>query len=449
MLRRSIKERGWGETLDWAVSLLVCVAEFYMYYDFFGGFFYLRGSFRILWKRVLALISLGTCLFGINLLGNSYVNLIASAMLLWICCMMFYQGSIGKKALCSIVALFVVVGCEFLFNVLLNIRVFVERQKSVTNLADFPWQIFTMKLMTFIIFIMIKQCGAYTKQEMRSRIFLYYLCIPISSVGIMLMTYYIGMNDSMGQVERGLFSACFAIMLFGNMAVFRAFCRYSEELVRNAEQKLVISRQSMELQYYGQVQSMDREQKEFIHNVSNCLKVIGVMARENKAESILSVLQGLHVELEKNVSEVLCKNPAVNTVLAEKKASAQREGIELDAYVEPGVNLDWITYADIITMLGNLLDNALRAAGHADCRTVTVRIYAQNGGELWIVKIQNHYKGELIRTGEGFLTTKEEGGIHGIGIQSVKKTARKYGGDLQCIVEGQLFTAVLLLPNGT
>ena len=92
-----------------------------MYYYFFGGFFYLRGSFRILWKRVLALISLGTCLFGINLLGNSYVNLIASAMLLWICCMMFYQGSIGKKALCSIVALFVVVGCEFLFNVLLTV----------------------------------------------------------------------------------------------------------------------------------------------------------------------------------------------------------------------------------------------------------------------------------------------------------------------------------------
>ena len=51
MLRRSIKERGWGETLDWAVSLLVCVAEFYMYYDFFGGFFYLRGSFRIFMEK--------------------------------------------------------------------------------------------------------------------------------------------------------------------------------------------------------------------------------------------------------------------------------------------------------------------------------------------------------------------------------------------------------------
>ena len=68
-----------------------------MYYDFFGGFFYLRGSFRILWKRVLALISLGTCLFGINLLGNSYVNLIASAMLLWICCMMFIREVLEKR----------------------------------------------------------------------------------------------------------------------------------------------------------------------------------------------------------------------------------------------------------------------------------------------------------------------------------------------------------------
>ena len=139
MLRRSIKERGWGETLDWAVSLLVCVAEFYMYYDFFGGFFYLRGSFRILWKRVLALISLGTCLFGINLLGNSYVNLIASAMLLWICCMMFYQGSIGKKALCSIVALFVVVGCEFLFNVCFPVDSFIGKFPMARHLFFFSF----------------------------------------------------------------------------------------------------------------------------------------------------------------------------------------------------------------------------------------------------------------------------------------------------------------------
>lgn len=322
----------------------------------------------------------------------------------------------------------------------------MQKQESVGNLSDIPWHFFTMKLLTYILLTIIKQFYGRSKQEVDGRMFLYYLCIPLSSVGIMLLTYYIGMDDSMGQAERGLFSACFAAMLFGNMAVFQAFCRYSEELARNAEQKLIISKQSMELQYYGQIKNLDARHRDFIHNVSHYLRAIGELARENKVGPIFSILQGLNVELEKNVSETYCKNPVINAILAEKKGTAQKDGIELDAYVEPEVNMDGILDTDIITILSNLLENALRAAGSAECKKVTVRMYVQNGGCFQAVKIQNHYQGKILQTENGFLSTKKESGIHGIGIQSVRKTAQKYGGDLECFVEGQVFTAILLLP---
>lgn len=350
------------------------------------------------------------------------------------------------KVLCCIVTFFVMVGCEFLFNALLSIRVFVEKQESVLNLSDFPWQVFTMKLMTYVLLLIIKQFYGYSNQEVKGRMLLYYLSIPLSSIGIMLMTYYIGIDVPMGQTEKGLFSACFTVMLFGNITVFRVFCHYCAGLTQNAEQELVIAKQSMELQYYSQMKDLDARNQEFIHNISHHLKAIGELARENESGSILSVLHGLQVELEKNVSEVYCKNSVINAVLAEKKASAQKEGVELDIYVEPGIMMGGVTDIDIITMLGNLLDNALHAASTSENKEVTVRIYTQNRGGIQVIKIQNHYKGKVLQTGNGFRSTKKASGIHGIGIKSVQKTVKKYKGDLECFVDGQLFTVVLLLP---
>lgn len=432
--------------MDHVILLLSCVAEICIFYDFFCGFFNLRVCFQVLWKRVLLILSLAVCLFCVNLLGNTYLNLACTCLIIWGCCTLLFRGYVGMKVLCGIVALLVGVGCEFLFSVLLSIPVFMEKQESVVNLSDIPWHFFTMKLLTYILLTIIKQIYGNLKQGVEGGMFLYYLCIPFSSVGIMLLTYYIGMDASMGQAEKGLFSACFAAMLFGNMAVFRAFCRYSTELARNAEQELVISKQSIELQYYSQMKNLDARHQEFIHNASHYLKAIGELARENEADSILSVLQGLNVELEKTVAETYCKNSVINAVLAEKKAAAQREGVEMDIYVEPGIVVDGVLDVDIITMLSNLLDNALRAAKTAECKVVTVRMYIQNGGGFQAVKIQNYYKGEVLQTDNGFLSTKKDDGIHGIGIRSVQNTARKYGGELECFVEGQLFTAILLLP---
>ncbi len=432
--------------MDHVILLLSCVAEICIFYDFFCGFFHLRDSFQALWKRVLMLFLLIMCQFCVNLLGNSYLNLVCSCLVIGVCCMLLFRGHMGMKALCCIIALFVAAGCEFLFSALLSISAFIHKQGIVTNLSDIPWHFFTMKLMTYILLTTIKQFYGYSKQEIGVRMFVYYICIPLSSIGIMILTYYIGMDASMGEVEKGLFSACFAIMVFGNMAVFRAFCRYSAELARNAEQELVISKQSIELQYYSQMKNLDARHQEFIHNASHYLKAIGELARENEADSILSVLQGLNVELEKTVAETYCKNSVINAVLAEKKAAAQREGVEMDIYVEPGIVVDGVLDVDIITMLSNLLDNALRAAKTAECKVVTVRMYIQNGGGFQAVKIQNYYKGEVLQTDNGFLSTKKDDGIHGIGIRSVQNTARKYGGELECFVEGQLFTAILLLP---
>lgn len=435
------------EYLDIIVLFLSCIFEIYIYYDFFRAYLEFRSDNQTLGKRILLGFLAVISLFLVNTYGNSYMNILGFIIIIWLYCMVVFQANIGTRILYFLIALLVGSGCEFLFGILLSVPVYIKEQNSLVSLSDIPWQMFAMKLLTFVLFAIIKQFFGSSKKILNNKIFIYYLCIPIASIAIMLLTYYSGIGSSVGMKIKLLLSASFALMLFGNMVVINAFNRYSEELYINAEQKLIISKQAMDLQYYNQVQKLDDQYQDFIHNITHHLKTIGELAKENKNNNIISILQDLNIKLENNVLAIYCDNPVANSILSEKKSMAEKNNLDLDIYVEPGVSLTRISDADIITMLSNLLNNALRAAKHADEKLIIVRIYLENEGCFNIIKIENHFTGNILNTDSGFESTKKEKGIHGIGIKSVEDTAEKYDGYLECFVEDMLFTAILVLPT--
>lgn len=432
------------ECLDSIMLIISCIFEIYIYYDFFCAFFKFREENCVVYKKTgLGMLS-AIGLFIVNSYGNSYINLLGFITIMWLYCLIMFQASLGSRILYFLIALFVGSGCEFLFAILSGVSA-IKEENSVVSLSDIPWQILTMKLLTFVLFTVIKQFFGSSEKRMDVKNFMYYLCISASSIAIMLLTYYSGVDFSEEMKTRILLDASFVLMLWGNIFIFHLFNRYSKELCINAEQKLIISRQEMDLQYYNQVQKLDSQYQKFIHNITHHLKTIGELAKENQNNNIVSILQDLNIELENNALAIYCTNPVINAILSEKKSIAEKNFIDLDAYVEPGVTFAGISDADLIAMISNLLDNALHAAKEAENKKVVVRIYAENEGGFYFVKIKNHFPGVVRATESGFITTKKEYGIHGIGLKSVESIAKKYEGYLECFVEDDLFIAILVL----
>ena len=433
--------------LDNLIQLLCCIFEIYIYYDFFCAYFDFRQMFQVRWHRMTVGAISVRGLFLINSLGNSYMNLIGFIFIIWTSFVIVFQADIGSRVIYFFMALFIGAGCEFLFGILLSVPMYIQNQHSVVNLSSSPWHMFTMKLLTYILLSITKQCFGHSNKVMSSKLFLNYLFIPVASFGIMLLTYYSGVDAMMERDSKALLCVVFALMLLGNILIFRAFNRYSDELNTSTEQKLIILRQDMDLQYYSQLQMIDNKQQTFIHDMSHYLKTIGELAREKRIDSIISIIQDLNIELENNVLTMYCDNPVVNSILSEKKSMAGKNNINMDIYVEPSVAWNGIADVDLITMLSNLLDNALRAASEAIDKYIIVRMYTENGGCFHIVKIENGFSGEIIKCDSEFRSTKKENGIHGIGIKSVETTAMKYNGYLECFITDKLFTAVLVLPE--
>lgn len=136
----------------------------------------------------------------------------------------------------------------------------------------------------------------------------------------------------------------------------------------------------------------------------------------------------------------------LNIILSEYSIKAENVGVDFDVYVEPGCILKHIQDVDLITMLGNMLDNAILAASKKEkAASVVVRIFMQKGGKLCVIKVVNDLVEELKTVRGKLISTKKETGVHGIGLSSVSKIAEQYNGYLDYYIIDEKFNAVVVL----
>lgn len=424
--------------------LLSCIIDVYLFHLFFINYFNKREAiYSSVWKeksvQCTAVFLLALC----NLLGNGDLNILITPALFYLYTLIEFKGKVRYRLLCFCTVFCVLCGCEFLFMLL--VRPSASDYKDSTFMTILT---ITIKLLSYVFIIIINQIIGKRKRIQDQKIFAMYLMIPIASLFVMFTIFYSGIPINSTAYISFFLVIGFIFLFMGNVLSFYAFERYSEQLYETMKQNLIIVKQKKDLDYYMQMAELDKKQKEMIHNISNQIKIINRFAKEGDAKSILGLTGNISEEMEKDMLPVYCDNPVLNSLLNEKKAEAEKQGVEMGFYVEPGVVLDRVSMADLISMIGNLLDNAIRAAAEAKGRKyIRGFVYMKDVGGFCVVKISNTFKDVLYGEDGEFLTTKKEEGIHGIGIHSVNRIAEKYGGYLTCTVKETEFEALLLIST--
>ena len=282
---------------------------------------------------------------------------------------------------------------------------------------------------------------------MNYKIFMMYLCLPIATLGIMLTVFYSGVDFSSNTRQKILMALFFSLMLFGNILMFYAFNKYSEETYENLKRDVIIMKQNVELSHLQEMIRNDERQKEFIHDTSNYLKIIESLAEAGENSKIREILRELNYELEKNTLESYSDNLVLNALISEKVTYAKKNNVQIDVFLEPNIQFGALREIDMISMIGNLLDNAIRGAQECEnFRTVQIRIFMQNKRNILVVKIVNNCTGKILIENGEIKSTKKEQGLHGLGIKSVNHTAEKYDGYLEYYIKDEKFVALLILP---
>lgn len=145
----------------------------------------------------------------------------------------------------------------------------------------------------------------------------------------------------------------------------------------------------------------------------------------------------MNSDLQKITPKTFSSSRIINALFNEKESTAQNVGVKIDFNVEINVDLLFIKDTDIISMFGNLIDNAVRAAkdNHDEDRIVYVQLFETDGNFIMFT-VENKFSGEIIRSNEKYISTKKnESGVHGLGLESSERLASKYGGFLDLDVD--------------
>lgn len=431
---------------DRLILLVSCIVEIYILFDFFCSFSRIRNVLKCKWWIGICAISIFV-LYSINLIENSFVNLLLVPILLWIFVTIVFSLDIRTRMFYFIVAYSILIGCEFLYLILSRMSTWVLSERGFVPLSNNIWQLMAIKLLTYIVFSIAKQISNKAHKHMNYKIFMMYLCLPIATLGIMLTVFYSGVDFSSNTRQKILMALFFSLMLFGNILMFYAFNKYSEETYENLKRDVIIMKQNVELSHLQEMIRNDERQKEFIHDTSNYLKIIESLAEAGENSKIREILRELNYELEKNTLESYSDNLVLNALISEKVTYAKKNNVQIDVFLEPNIQFGALREIDMISMIGNLLDNAIRGAQECEnFRTVQIRIFMQNKRNILVVKIVNNCTGKILIENGEIKSTKKEQGLHGLGIKSVNHTAEKYDGYLEYYIKDEKFVTLLILP---
>ena len=160
---------------------------------------------------------------------------------------------------------------------------------------------------------------------------------------------------------------------------------------------------------------------------------------------LIAQTSDLHQELTESLLERV-GDPVLGAVLLAKAAIASERGIELRVSDDTVIARSALDSEDLITVLGNLIDNAFDAAAtSAADRWVSVSV-TDKGGEV-VMKVQDSGPGvpdgvDGLIFQEGFSTKNGAGRKRrGFGLALVSQIVRRTGGTVSVVNDrGALFT---------
>ena len=265
--------------------------------------------------------------------------------------------------------------------------------------------------------------------------------MPICSIIVITLLIYTDTCTDIGLtiVSIGLLIANFLMLYLYNLLLHSISQQYEMEMLKTQLQA-----------YANQLNVVLRGEekiKALRHDIKHHLNELMLLANKHDVAEIQKYIDEMNSFL-KNPNEIVASgNLEIDSVLnfMLQKAEKELKTVDIKVMLPEKVRHSF----DINVMLGNLLENAIEAAGKTDNKYLGVHIKLKRG--ILKVKIENSFESACIlweeqnRKDTVLKTTKPFTEQHGIGLKNVKKIVEKYNGTMAVTAQEGIFCVNLLL----
>ena len=295
-----------------------------------------------------------------------------------------------------------------------------------------------INLLTYIIYALTSNL---VQINITKSIYILFFNAVVISISVILGYTTLSLNlwDSGSTVLPVIFATIFVLIIIC-ISLYNKFLSIIEE---NTNYRFKLELDKMEQEYSAKLDDKLNQLHSLRHDMKNHLIVIDGYASQHNDRKIHEYIHNISEDLSLT-NAVDSGSHIVSALIAEKENKAKLQNIRCEINIStPGINIDDFS---ITTIIGNLFDNAIKAA--SECEHGWIRFSITQTGSYMNIVIENSYSGNIIENNGEFISTKNDKVLpHGIGIKNVRKVVSNLNGHIDFSYASGYFSVKAELPN--
>ena len=184
------------------------------------------------------------------------------------------------------------------------------------------------------------------------------------------------------------------------------------------------------------IDKTNREELEKVrHDIKNQFSYLGVMLQQGKIDESKQYIEDYLNTSNPVLNSFSCSNNVINSIINLELTKAKIQNIKIDVKVVVPPSLPFQDI-DLVSLLTNMIDNAIENYYDENKKPITVRIMKQNDFIRFLVANPVNMKNINPRS---LTTTKKTGRGHGYGTKIIKNIASAYNGYVDFSVQDNSF----------
>ena len=295
-----------------------------------------------------------------------------------------------------------------------------------------------INLLTYIIYALTSNL---VQINITKSIYILFFNAVVISISVILGYTTLSLNlwDSGSTVLPVIFATIFVLIIIC-ISLYNKFLSIIEE---NTNYRFKLELDKMEQAYSAQLDDKLNQLHSLRHDMKNHLIVIDGYASQHNDRKIHEYIHNISEDLSLT-NTVDSGSHIVSALIAEKEDKAKSQNIRCEINIStPSINIDDFS---ITTIIGNLFDNAIKAA--SECEHGWIRFSLTQTGSYMNIVIENSCSGNIIENNGEFTSTKNDKVLpHGIGIKNVRKVVSNLNGQIDFSYANGYFSVKAELPN--
>ena len=344
-----------------------------------------------------------------------------------------YSGTLERHITATVYVYLIIFGIEIMVMSLFEYKkIFIFKVQELHSV----YLIICVKVLVYIVSLILseRKCNIKKLRDVSALYWIEIVSIPVANLVVIVLL----LNIATGSEQLQILIALLSVTII-NIVSFQLYNQIIS-VMQERNKELVLQKQGESyLQQLKMIQADNKNLSLIRHDIKNHLFMLKSLYEKGEIDSYRNYFDILLSKINKK--EEVCKsgNLVVDSIINYKLRNINDINLYIDVCIPKKLE---ISDVDMTVVLGNLLDNAIRAVKEADRKKLQITM-RYNKGRL-ILQIENAYK-NIIKSQGKLQTTKKEKQGHGIGLENVREVVERYDGIIQIDCKDNMFVVMAIL----